>query len=68
MASPSDNVPAIGEPQASAAQVAEYLRRNPDFLVANPDLLALGSRHEERFPTGRVLERCLNGRLDLPRG
>lgn len=41
-------------------------------------LLALGSRHEERFPTGqggegliflgRVLERCLNGWLDLPRG
>ena len=45
---------------------------------APPALLALGSRHGERFPTGqggealiflgRVLERCLNGWLDLPRG
>lgn len=39
MASPSDNVPAIGEPALNAAQVVEYLRRNPDFLIANPDLL-----------------------------
>lgn len=46
--------------------------------AAPPALLALGSRHVERFPTGqggealvflgRVLERCLNGWLDLPRG
>ena len=45
---------------------------------APPALLALGSRHGERFSAGqggealiflgRVLERCLNGWLDLPRG
>lgn len=44
---------------------------------APPAMLALGSRQAERFPTGqgsealvflgRVLERCLNGWLDLPR-
>jgi len=45
---------------------------------APPALLALGSRHGERFPTGQggealvflghVLERCLNGWLELPKG
>ncbi|MCH7942148.1 MAG: DUF484 family protein, partial [Proteobacteria bacterium] len=44
--------------------------------AAPPALLALGSRHAERFPTGqggealvflgRVLARCLNRWLDLP--
>ena len=46
--------------------------------AAPPALLALGSRHVERFPSGRggealvflgrVVERCLSGWLDLPGG
>ena len=39
MASPRDKVPALDGPEISAAQVVDYLRCNPDFLAANPDLL-----------------------------
>ncbi len=39
MASPTDKAPALEGPEISAEQVADYLRRNPDFLAANPDLL-----------------------------
>ena len=39
MASPTDKAPALEGPAISAEQVVDYLRRNPDFLAANPDLL-----------------------------
>ena len=39
MASPTDNAPALDASEISAAQVIDYLRRNPDFLAANPEVL-----------------------------
>ena len=39
MVSPTDKAPALDGPGVSADQVVDYLRRNPDFLAANPDLL-----------------------------
>ncbi len=39
MASPTDKAPALDGSEISAERVVDYLRRNPDFLVANPDLL-----------------------------
>ena len=37
MASPTDKAPVPDGPGISAEQVVDYLRRNPDFLAANPD-------------------------------
>ncbi len=39
MASPSDSAPGLDAPEMSAGRVADYLRRNPDFLVSHPELL-----------------------------
>ena len=39
MALPTDHAPAAPEPEVSAGQVADFLRRNPEFLAAHPELL-----------------------------
>ena len=39
MALSTDDAPAAPEPEVSAGWVVDYLRRHPDFLAANPELL-----------------------------